>query len=482
MKWQLLLVATQFAATAASAQTVPMPAERPPNIVLIVTDNLGYGDIGPFGSEIHRTPNLDRMAAEGTRFTHFYASAGVCTPSRASFMTGCYAQRVGLAEPEPDGIVLRPVSPNGLHPDEITIAEILKSQGYATAIIGKWHLGDQRRFLPTRQGFDSYFGVPYSDDMTADKRPPGQWPPLPLMVDEQVVEAPVDRNLLTRRETERAIEVIEANHNRPFFLYLPQAMPGSTRAPFASDAFRGKNRNGPWGDAIEELDWSLGQILKKLRELALEERTLVVWTSDNGAPTTGKPDDPSRGSNKPLFGRGYTTAEAGFRVPTIFWWPGRIPAGKTCHEMATTMDLLPTFAHLAGTEAPQDRTIDGKDIRPLLFGEPRAQTPHDVFYYYRGDQLQAVRSGPWKLFVPLDRPVQHPHHSGKGPSPAFLFNVVEDIGSRRNVADRHPETVERLKQLAERGREELGDLGRSGVGQRPAGRCKNPTPRVKQGG
>ncbi|MFH1923965.1 MAG: sulfatase [Planctomycetota bacterium] len=460
----------------AGAQT-PQP-KRPPNFILIFVDNLGYGDIGPFGSKVHRTPNLDRMAEEGMKFTHFYVSAGVCTPSRASLMTGCYAQRVGLADTDPDGIVLRPVSPNGLHPDEITVAEVLKQRGYATTILGKWHLGDQTPFLPTRQGFDSYFGIPYSDDMTADKRPPGAWPPLPLMEDEQVIEAPVDRNLLTRRYTERALSYIEANKDRPFFIYFPQAMPGSTAAPFASEAFRGKSANGPWGDSVEELDWSTGRILDKLRELGIEKETLVVWLSDNGAPTTRKPGDPSRGSNQPLFGPGYTTAEGAFRSPTIFWWPGVIPAGSVSAEMATTMDVLPTFALLAGAKPPEDRTIDGKDVRPLLFGEAGARSPYEVFYYYSGSQLQAVRSGPWKLFVPLDKPVRHPHHRRRGPSPAMLFNVVEDVASRHNVAERHPEVVARLMELAEKGRADLGDAGRRGAGQRPVGRFENPTPRV----
>ena len=462
----------------AAANASPPKAERPPNFILIFADNLGYGDIGPFGSKVHRTPCLDRMAAEGTRFTHFYMSAGVCTPSRASLMTGCYAQRVGLGLTDPDGIVLRPVSPNGLHPDEITIAEVLKRQGYATTIIGKWHLGDQPPMLPTRQGFDSYLGIPYSDDMTADKRPPGEWPPLPLMEDERVIEAPVDRNLLTKRYTERAVACIEANRNRPFFIYLPQAMPGSTRTPFASEAFRGASANGPWGDSVEELDWSTGRILDKLKELGLENRTLVVWTSDNGAPTSGKPDDLSRGSNEPLYGRGYRTSEGAFRAPTIFWWPGRVPANRVCREMATSMDFLPTFAYLAGTTPPDDRTIDGKDIRPLLFAAKGATSPHDVFYYYCGSQLQAVRSGPWKLFVPLQTPQRHPHHRGRGPSPAFLFNVVEDIGCQHNVVDRHPDIVQRLLELAEEGRKDLGDTDSRGAGHRPVGRYENPTPRV----
>ena len=465
--------------TLASTPHAPraVAADRPPNLILIVADNLGYGDVGPFGSKVHRTPRLDRMAAEGMKFTHFCVTAGVCTPSRASIMTGCYAQRVGLGYPDPDGVVLRPVSTNGLHPDEITIAEVLKARGYATTIIGKWHLGDQPPFLPTRQGFDSYLGIPYSDDMTADKRPPGEWPPLPLMEDERVIEAPVDRNLLTKRYTERALQYIEANRERPFFLYLPQAMPGSTRAPFASEAFRGKSANGPWGDTVEELDWSTGRILDKIKELGLGQDTLVVWTSDNGAPTTGNLDDPSRGLNLPLYGRGYTSAEGAFRVPTIFWWPGKIPAGSVCHQLATTMDFLPTFAYLAGGKPPEDRVIDGKDIRPLLFAEEGATSPYDVFYYYYCEQLHAVRFGPWKLFVPMETPRRHPHHRRRGPSPPMLFNLVEDVGCRQDVAQRHPEIVKRLMQLAEKGRADLGDVGRPGAGQRPVGRFENPTPR-----
>ncbi|MEA1950327.1 MAG: sulfatase, partial [Planctomycetota bacterium] len=452
-----------------------------PNIIVVFVDNAGYGDIGPYGSRRNRTPNLDRMAREGMRFTHFCASAGVCTPSRASLMTGCYAQRVGLGLADPDGIVLRPVSPNGLHPDELTIAEVLKSRGYATGIIGKWHLGDQTPFLPTRQGFDMFFGIPYSDDMTADKRPPGEWPPLPLMENERVIEAPVDRAQLTERYTRRALRFIEANRARPFFLYFPEATPGSTRTPYVGDAFRGKSSSGPWGDAIEELDWSLGQILDKLRELGIAKRTLVVWMSDNGAPARGRPSNPWRGTNRPLYGNGYTTAEGAFRVPAIFWWPGTIPADRTCDELATIMDLLPTCAGLAerkkgsgpiyaqhppGRSGKLDltpfpaRTIDGRDIRPLLLGEEGARSPHKAFYYYFGDQLQAVRSGKWKLFLPLAHPRRHPHHRCQGPSPAMLFDLVADVGSRHNVAESHPDIVARLSKLAETARADLGDTDR----------------------
>ncbi len=463
-------------AFAALAILMPRPAARAaepvekPNFIIIFTDNLGYGDIEPFGSTLHRTPNLNRMAEEGRRFTHFCVSAGVCTPSRASIMTGCYAQRVSLHMNPRDHHVLRPVSPYGLHPDEITIAEVLKKQGYATAAIGKWHLGDQPPFWPTRQGFDEYFGVPYSDDMTGriwERGDGSEWPPLPLMENETVIEAPVDRDYLTQRETKRAIDFIERNRERPFFLYLPQAMPGSTAAPFSSPAFRGKSKNGPWGDAIEELDWSTGQILEKLRETGL----------DNGAPIKANREDLSRGSNRPLSGTGYTTAEGAFRVPMIAWWPGTVPAATTCEDLAATMDLLPTFARLAGGEAPQDRKIDGEDIRPLLLGKAGAKTPHEAYYYYYLDQLQAVRSGPWKLFLPLDECLRHPHFkAGEKNTPPLLFNVVEDIATETNVADQHPEVVTRLTALADKMRADLGDRGQPGPGIRPRGHVENPVP------
>jgi arylsulfatase A len=303
-------------------------------------------------------------------------------------MTGCYSQRVGMHYNPRDGQVLRPISPYGLNPDEITIAETLKEQGYATAIIGKWHLGDQPEFLPTRQGFDLFFGVPYSDDMTRavgqrlGKRLDGHlWPPLPLMENEVVVEAPCDRNGLTKRYTRRAMEFIRDHKDEPFFLYMPQAMPGSTKTPFSSPEFRGKSRNGPWGDSVEELDWSIGQIMDQLMTLGLAGKTLVIWTSDNGAPINRDLADRSRGSNRPLHGRGYTTSEGAFRVPTLMWQPGKVRAGTVCDELVTTMDLLPTFAELAGGQSPQDRKIDGHDISPLIYSEPDATSPYESFLY-----------------------------------------------------------------------------------------------------
>jgi len=395
-------------------------------------------------------------------------------------MTGCYSQRVGMHLNDRDGWVLRPVSPYGLHPEEVTIAEVLKQQGYATAIVGKWHLGDQPEFLPTRQGFDWFFGVPYSDDMTERvwDQDGSHWPPLPLMENETVIEAPCDRDGLTRRYTERAMQWIAAHQDEPFFLYFPQAMPGSTKTPFSSPAFKGKSKNGPWGDSIEELDWSMGVMLDQLVELGIAENTFVIWTSDNGAPINSDPTDLSRGSNLPLHGRGYTTSEGAFRVPTIVWQPGKVPAGTVCEELATTMDLLPTFAKLAGGGPPSGRKIDGHDIAPLLFGEPNAKTPYQAFYYYHQDQLQAVRSGPWKMFLPVAATAGHPHFNKNQKAETLLFNVVEDIASQHNVAAEHPDIVARLNRFAEQARADLGDKDKRGQGQRAIGKAAHVSPRL----
>ena len=470
---QLAVLLTAFLLAASSSST----EARKRNFIFVFCDNLGYGDIGPFGSKVHRTPHLDRMAKEGRRFTHFYTTAGVCTPSRASLMTGCYAQRVQMHWNERDKHVLRPVSPHGLHPGEITVAEILKEQGYATALIGKWHLGDQLEFLPTRQGFDEFFGIPYSDDMTARtwKEDGSKWPPLPLMENEVVVEAPANRDTLTRRYTERALDFIERHRAKPFFLYLPHAMPGSTPKPFASEAFKGRSRNGPWGDAIEELDWSMGEILARLEALGLAENTLVIWTSDNGTPMTGKKGDVSRGTNAPLHGRGYTTSEGAFRIPAIAWQPGTVPADTNCERMCTTMDILPTFAKLAG--ARLSHQVDGRNITGELTGTANRELPIPALFYYHTDQLQAVRSGPWKLFLPLQSFSRHPHFKrGAQFNGPLLFNLVEDVSCQRNVVADHPEVVERLTALANRARADLGDRGKRGKGQRRIGRIENPTP------
>jgi len=469
-RFWLMVVLTAFLTSAASSAESPAVDTARPNFIVFLCDNLGYGDIGCFGSQVHRTPNVDRLAAEGMRLTSFYVASGVCTPSRAALMTGCYPRRVGLHRTDPDGAVLRPVSPNGLHPDEVTIAEVLKGAGYATACIGKWHLGDQAEFLPTQQGFDEFLGIPYSDDMV-ENRARG-WPPLPLMRGKQVVNAPVDRNLLTRMYTEEAIKFLTANRDRPFFLYLPQAMPGSTARPFASEKFQGRSANGPYGDSVEELDWATGEILDALRRLQLDRRTLFVWTSDNGAPQRR----PVQGSNLPLRGWGYTTWEGGMRVPCVVRWPEQIPAGTSCDEIATTMDLLPTFARLAGAALP-DRIIDGRDVWPLLSGQAGATSPHEAFYYYYMDQLQAVRSGRWKLHLASDAKRAN-LAGGTTPARAELYDLVADIGETHNVAADHPEVVQRLLGLAEAAREDLGDGDRPGKNQRPAGRNAKPVPQV----
>ena len=448
-----------------------------PNVIVMLMDNLGYGDLGCYGSEQHRTPNLDRLAREGVRLTSFYSTSGVCTPSRASLMTGCYPRRVNLHIGGDGFAVLRPIGCKGLHPDEITIARLLKGQGYATACIGKWHLGDQPPLLPTRHGFDEFFGAPYSEDQVPDETRP-HWPPLPLMRNETVIEAPADRDNLTKRYTEESVRFIRANKDRPFFLYLPHAMPGSSAQPFASGAFQGRSANGPYGDSIEELDWSAGEIMGTLKQLGLDDRTLVIWTSDNGAVRF----DPPQGSNAPLRGWGYDTTEGGQRMPCIVRWPGKVPAGVVRDDLTTMMDILPTVAHLAGTRPPADRIIDGHDIRPILFDRPGAESPYDDvgFFYYHMEQLQAVRAGAWKLYLPLERKLTglHADCDQGEETRAELYDVRHDLGETREVAAEHPDIVARLSALAEQARADLGDWRRPGANQRPAGWVDNPKPRL----
>lgn len=445
-----------------------------PNFVFVLVDNLGNGDVTCFNpASKHRTPNLDRMAAEGRKLTSFYSASGICTPSRASAMTGCYPQRVNLHLNHEGRGVLRPVSPKGLSTDEQTMAQVLKAAGYATKIIGKWHLGDQPEFLPTRRGFDEYLGIPYSDDMTKDKRP-DLWPELPLMRDETVIEAPVDRDYLTQRYTEEAIAWIRAHKEGPFLLYLPHAMPGSTTTAYSSPAFRGKSANGDWGDSVEELDWSMGEILRALKEEGIDDNTLVVWTSDNGAPNR----NPPQGSNAPYQGWGYNTSEGAMRMPCLLRWPGRIAPGTTCDALCTMMDLLPSFAALAGAPLPTQK-IDGHDMTSIWLGSGGEASPYDDtgFFYYHSEQLQAVRSGPWKLYLELPNKLANLKDKTV-PAPAQLFDVRHDVSETRDRLKDQPEVVARLLALAESAREELGDLDRPGKGQRPAGWVENPTARV----
>ena len=445
-------------------QNAKSPADKP-NFIIIFCDDLGYGDLGCFGSKKHRTPNIDRMAAEGMRFTSFYVTSGVCTPSRSSLMTGCYPRRVNMHQSGRQEWVLFPVAKKGLNPNEITIAEVLKTRGYATACIGKWHLGDQPKFLPTRQGFDYYYGIPYSNDMGTKQRKIN--PPLPLMQNEKVIEAPADQNTLTKRYTEQMIKFITANKDKPFFVYLPHTMPHNP--VHSSEQFRGKSTNGGFGDCVEEIDYSTGQILQTLKGLDIDDRTLVVFTSDNGAASRWG------GSNLPLSGFKGSTAEGGMREPAVMRWPGKIPAGKTCDELVSTLDMLPTLAHLAGTKAPSDRIIDGKNIWPLMVGEKGATSPHEAFYYYKIDQLQAVRSGKWKLHLPFKIKKRNPEKDTSN-APLKLFDLDADIAEKNNVADQHPDIVNRLLALAEKARQDLGDVDREGTGQRPAGWAVTPKP------
>lgn len=420
-------------------------AERPPNFVLIFTDDQGYQDIGCFGSPDIATPQLDRMAAEGMRFTDFYVGAPVCSASRAALLTGCYCQRTGVT-----GVFFPNRGNKGLSPSEITIAEVLKQKGYATACIGKWHLGDDPPFLPTKQGFDTYLGVPYSNDMSVNpnmqvadnvvwregmtlermrnERPKKNF--VPLLGDEAVIEYPTDQSLLTRRYTERAVQFIREHKNEPFFVYLPHTMP---HVPlFASEEFKGKSERGLYGDVIEEIDWSVGQVLKTLRDLKLDDNTLVVFTTDNG-PWLSK--GKNGGSALPLRDGKFTTFEGGMRVPTIMWWPETVPAATTCHGIASTIDLLPTFASLADVAAPKDRKIDGVDITRLLT-ESGAKSPRESFVY-RG---QAIRVGKWKLS-------NSTRGLKKGEKPPQLFDLAADIGETTNVAAKHPEVVKKLTEM-----------------------------------
>jgi arylsulfatase A len=431
-----------------------------PNFVIVYADDLGYADIGCFGATDIATPHLDRMAAEGCRLTSFYVAQAVCSASRTALLTGCYPNRVGILG------ALGPQSQIGIDEDEWTIAEVLKQRGYATGIFGKWHLGHHPHFLPTRNGFDEYFGLPYSNDMWP-KHPTAKFPDLPLMEAERIVEYNPDQRQLTTWYAQRTVQFIEEHRNEPFFLYVPHAMP---HVPlFVSDRFAGRFSRGLFADVIAEIDWSVGEILTALKRCKLDDNTLVIFTSDNG-PWLSYGNH--AGSAGPLREGKGTAWEGGVREPFVARWPGKIPAGHVSSEPVGTIDLLPTLAKLAGTALPPNK-IDGLDIWPVLSGAPNAKTPHEAYLYYWGQELHAVRSGDWKLHFPHKyRSLERPGRDGR---PGAYREATTDLALfhlERDIGEQHSEVVARLKQLADRVRDDLGDslTGIKGSGVRPAGK------------
>ena len=445
---------------------------RQPNIVLINCDDLGYGDLGCYGSEVHDTPRIDALADEGVRLTSFYMAAPVCTPSRGSMLTGSYPSRIGFDDF--GGLhVLFPGMRYGLNPEEHTIASVLKDAGYATEIIGKWHCGDQPEFLPTNHGFDRWFGLPYSNDMgtqvsdamlehaealrAAGFTPPPvlPYPPLPLMDGEQVVEKQPDQTMLTRRYVERSVEFVRHNVDRPFFLYFAHM---HVHLPlYVEDTFHGGSRNGPYGAAVHAIDWATGVLLDELDALGLADDTIVIFTSDNGALAR-----PGEGSNAPLRGTKGRTTEGGMRVPAIIRWPGVVPAGVAHDELTTAMALLPTLARWAGTSVPDGVVIDGHDITDVVIDG--ATSPYETFAYFNGTSLDSVRDHRYKLRL-LRR------HGRQREDITELYDLVDDIGETTDISSEHPDVVARLRAAADRFRRELGDghTGEPGTDRRPQG-------------
>jgi arylsulfatase A-like enzyme len=456
-----------------------------PNIVLIFIDDLGYADIGPFGESRWPTPNLNRMATQGRRFTDFVAATAVCSASRAALLTGCYHRRVGISG------ALGPNARIGINASEMTIADLCRQRGYATACFGKWHLGHLPPFLPLQHGFDEYYGLPYSNDMwplhpdyvdlpaDAVKRKQG-YPDLPLYEGNHIVDPEVtgeDQAQLTTEYTRRAVDFIDRKQGGPFFLYVPHSM---VHVPlFVSEKFAGRSGYGLFGDVVMEVDWSVGQIIDALERNGIAENTLLIFTSDNG-PWLSYGNH--AGSALPLREGKGTMWEGGYRVPTLMQWPGKIPPGTTCDEFCSTIDLLPTICRMIDGKLP-DHKIDGKDIMPLMVGAEGALSPHEAFYcYYAGGELQAVRDRRWKLQFPHQYRTMKGQPAGAdgrpGPyrqeqAPLALYDLKTDIGETIDVAAEHPDVVARLQAAADEARHDLGDTltGTVGSGIRPAGRA-----------
>jgi arylsulfatase A len=429
---------------------------KKPNIILFNCDDLGYGDLGCYGSPVNNTPYLDKLAREGIRFTDFYMASPVCSPSRGALMTGCYPPRISFGEFN-DQWVLFPGHEFGLHEDENTLPQLLKEQGYATKIIGKWHCGDQKEFLPTNRGFDEYYGLPYSNDM-GRQQGREEAPPLPLIRNNDVIQEQPEQSTLTERYTEEAVSFIREKQEEPFFLYFAHMY---VHVPlFVPPRFLKTSKNGGYGGAVEHIDWTTGVIMEELEKRGLAENTLVIFTSDNGSRARDE-----GGSNAPCRGTKGTTWDGGQRVPFIVRWPETIKAGQVSSEIVSSVDLLPTLVTLAGGKIPEERKIDGLDLSKLLKGNTE-KSPRDTFVYYLKNELHAVRKGDWKL---------HFYRTADG-HVKELYNLKNDTGEKNNLYGSNPEIVTDLSTLADQFRQDLGDslTGVTGKGVRPKGRVDNP--------
>ena len=447
-----------FLSCKSKTENASLKAERPPNIILIFTDDQGYQDIGVFGSPNILTPNVDQMAKDGIKLTNYYSAQPICSASRAGILTGCYPNRIGIHN------ALGPGSPVGINASETTLAEMLKAHGYKTAIYGKWHLGDDQKFLPTRHGFDEWFGIPYSNDMWPHHPWQGtvfNFPPLPLYENEIVIDTLEDQSELTTQLTEKSIDFINRNKDNPFFLFVPHPQP---HVPlFVSNKFKGKSERGLYGDVIMEIDWSVGQIVEALKKNGLEDNTMIIFTSDNG-PWLAYGNH--AGSALPLREGKGTAWEGAQREPFVMKYPSKLSANRTLDTPIMAIDLLPTIAEVTGASLP-DQTIDGVSAWNVLTGESTESPQEAYFFYYRVNELMGVRYGKWKLYFPHRYRTMNGQEPGKDGLPGEyrmidmkeieLYDVIQDVSETKNVAAEHPEVVEKIKGLADGMRARLGD-------------------------